>query len=291
MYYNADMRAYSEKHIRKAEIAQLILLYHLYSQPGSRDLIFQGGTALRWCYGGSRFSEDLDFVTRLPADALRSLVAKTIKGVEREIVPHFGPGRLELAEKAGRAESLKLLVIYRPLTAREKISVRLEFEGLGKGFSPATANSVLSSLPSVAYLIGTGDFRIPRPSAVLVVETKEEILSDKVRALLERRYLKGRDIFDVWYLRTMLKVAAEPELIERKLRMYAALFRPARGLDFFSDPSAVARADLIAAVERDLSRFLPPDVLDIHRQDGFRELLEAVRHLALELRNKGVALP
>jgi hypothetical protein len=41
---------------------------------------------------------------------------------------------------------------------------------------------------------------VPRPNAVLVVETLPEILSDKIRALLERRYLKGRDIFDLWYL-------------------------------------------------------------------------------------------
>ncbi|HPV52315.1 MAG TPA: nucleotidyl transferase AbiEii/AbiGii toxin family protein, partial [Smithella sp.] len=59
------MKNYRETHIRKAEIAQLILLHELYRQKDSRSLIFQGGTALRWCYGGSRFSEDLDFVTSL----------------------------------------------------------------------------------------------------------------------------------------------------------------------------------------------------------------------------------
>jgi len=69
------MKRYNEQHIRKAEIAQLILLYHIYAQTGSQDLVFQGGTALRWCYGGSRFSEDLDFVTALPETALDALLA------------------------------------------------------------------------------------------------------------------------------------------------------------------------------------------------------------------------
>ena len=54
------MKNYREATIRKAEIAQLIILQQLYSLTGSRELIFQGGTALRWCYAGSRFSEDLD---------------------------------------------------------------------------------------------------------------------------------------------------------------------------------------------------------------------------------------
>jgi hypothetical protein len=56
------MKNYRETYIRKAEIAQVILLQQLYQLKDSRHLFFRGGTALRWCYGGSRFSEDLDFV-------------------------------------------------------------------------------------------------------------------------------------------------------------------------------------------------------------------------------------
>jgi predicted nucleotidyltransferase component of viral defense system len=96
------MKSYRETYVRKAEIAQLILLHQLYSQPGSRELIFQGGTALRWCYGGSRFSEDLDFVTPLGADAVRAKMNRALKAVEREMVPHFGPGALTLSDKSTR---------------------------------------------------------------------------------------------------------------------------------------------------------------------------------------------
>lgn len=80
------MKGYNEHHIRKAEIAQLILLYHIYAQTGSHQLIFQGGTALRWCYGGSRFSEDLDFVTALPGKTLDALLEKSIKAAR---IPEF----------------------------------------------------------------------------------------------------------------------------------------------------------------------------------------------------------
>jgi predicted nucleotidyltransferase component of viral defense system len=51
------MKDYRETYIRKAEIAQLIILHQIYSLSGSHDMILQGGTALRWCYGGSRFME------------------------------------------------------------------------------------------------------------------------------------------------------------------------------------------------------------------------------------------
>ena len=38
--------------VRQSEILQLLLLDTLYAQSGSENIIFQGGTALRWVYGG-----------------------------------------------------------------------------------------------------------------------------------------------------------------------------------------------------------------------------------------------
>ena len=191
------MKNYHEPYVRKAEIAQLILLHQLYSLPGSRELIFQGGTALRWCYGGNRFSEDLDFVTPLDMDAVRTKLNKMMKAAERGMVPHFGPGTLTTSEKTTRKDTLKLFAAYQPAASREKISVKLEFEGIRKDALPETKNHVLAALPAVSYLIASGEFRIPRPNAVLVAETLPEILSDKIRALLERRFIKDRDIFDI----------------------------------------------------------------------------------------------
>jgi len=285
------MKNYRETYVRKAEIAQLILLHQLYSLSGSRELIFQGGTALRWCYGGSRFSEDLDFVTPLGADAVRAKLKRTLKTVEREMVPHFGPGALTLSDKSTRPDTLKILADYRPAASREKISVKLEFEGIRKESLPETKNHILSALPAVSYLIASGDFQVPRPHAVLVVKTLPEILSDKIRALLERRYLKGRDIFDLWYLRTVLNAAADKEMIERKFRMYAWPFQAARNLDFFADPSSAVREELKTAIREDLARFLPPELLAVHQAEGYASFLVALQSLFAELRKAEVALP
>ncbi|MFH2074175.1 MAG: nucleotidyl transferase AbiEii/AbiGii toxin family protein [Pseudomonadota bacterium] len=285
------MKNYRETYVRKAEIAQLILLHQLYSLSGSRELIFQGGTALRWCYGGIRFSEDLDFVTPLGADEVRAKLNRALKAVEREMVPHFGPGALTSSDKSTRTDTLKIFVDYRPAASREKISVKLEFEGIRKDTLPETKNHILSALPAVSYLIAAGDFRVPRPNAVLVAETLPEILSDKIRALLERRYLKGRDIFDLWYLRTVLNAAADKEMIERKFRMYAWPFQAARNLDFFADPSPEVRKELKTAIREDLSRFLPPEVLAVHQAEGYASFLDVLQSLFMELRKAEVALP
>jgi predicted nucleotidyltransferase component of viral defense system len=285
------MKNYRETYVRKAEIAQLILLHQLYSLSGSRELIFQGGTALRWCYGGSRFSEDLDFVTPLGADAVYAKLKRTLKAVEREMVPHFGPGALTLSDKSTRPDTLKLFADYRPAASREKISVKLEFEGIRNESLPETKNYILSALPAVSSLITSGDFRVPRPHAVLVVETLPEILSDKIRALLERRYLKGRDIFDLWYLRTALNAPADKEIIERKFRMYAWPFQAARNLDFFADPSSAMLEELKTAIREDLARFLPPEIFTVHQAEGYASFLAALQSLFAELRKAEVTLP
>ena len=285
------MKSYRETYVRKAEIAQLILLHQIYSLSESRELIFQGGTALRWCYGGNRFSEDLDFVTPLGAHAVRAKLNRALKAVEREMVPHFGPGALTLSDKSTRPDTLKIVADYRPAASREKISVKLEFEGIRKESRPDTQNHILSALPAVSYLIASGDFRVPRPHAVLVVETLPEILSDKIRALLERRYLKGRDIFDLWYLRTVLNAAADKEMIERKFRMYAWPFQAARNLDFFVDPSSAVQEELKTAIREDLTRFLPPELLAVHQAEGYASFLTAVKSLFAELQKAEVALP
>ena len=68
------MKRYDQLRTKQAEVAQLIVLHSLFSMRDSKEIIFQGGTSIRWLYGGLRFSEDLGFVTSLPRDKTVSLV-------------------------------------------------------------------------------------------------------------------------------------------------------------------------------------------------------------------------
>lgn len=283
------MKNFNDAHIRKAEIAQLILLYHLYSQNGSHELIFQGGTALRWCYNGTRFSEDLDFVTSMPLTRLKPLLAKAARNAEREMVPHFGPGQLTVSEKSAREGACKQVITWQPSTAREKIAIKLECEPLAANAGLTTARLVLSELPAVSYLILSGIFKIPRASAVLVVESLPEILSDKIRALMERPYLKGRDLFDIWLLHEQHKTVIDPLLVERKLHCYSWPFKAARRPAFFLDP--INEPEIISALEQDLSRFIPPATMELHRQAGYRAFLAAVQGLCLDLQKLEIRFP
>ena len=285
------MKTYSETFIRKAEIAQLILLHQLYMQKESRHVIFQGGTAIRWCFGGSRFSEDLDFVTTLAPEAVKKILNTVAAGVEKLMVPHFGAGTLAVSEKKARTGAFKCFMDFRPDGRPEKISIKLEFEGLASDKKPEVQTLVLSMLSPVTYLISAGEFRVPRPHTVIVVQTPAEILSDKVRALLERPYLKGRDFFDLWYLYSILKTPVEARIIENKFTLYRETFVARRDVDFFIRPSKQEKTLMIEAIEQDLSRFLPPHVMVVHRNDNYAAFLEAAHSLFRDIRTKGVRLP
>ena len=138
---------YNEKRTRKSELLQLVLLDNLYAQSGSERVIFQGGTALRWVYGGVRFSEDLDFVTDLGGEDIEKILAGTFQQTQRACIAQFGPGQPEHKTKTRRKEAISMFYIYRPETQRERIAVKLEFEFLKAGHQPQFRRFVLRDLP------------------------------------------------------------------------------------------------------------------------------------------------
>jgi len=281
------MKAYAERHIRRSELFQLILLQHLYARPESQHLVFQGGSAIRWCHGGERFSEDLDFVTLLDRTSLEKLMRSVETPARRESIAHFGPGRLTVTPRGRRDEGTVWRSVFEPQTARDRITVKVECEQLKKGARLETEPRVLGMQKAVSYLIGASEFRIPRPNSVLVVETPEEILSDKVRALLERPCLKGRDIYDAWHLRDRLRVPVDRKVMERKFSCYASPFTPRRRPAWFESNDT----ELVEAIEGDLRRFLSPEMMEVCRGDGYRRFLDAVKGIFRELREIGVVVP
>ena len=76
------------------EAIHLHLLSALSEAGVLRHVIFQGGTALRLCYGGERYSEDLDFVCGRAGAYLKdvefdALVDKALEATKRTLQRDF----------------------------------------------------------------------------------------------------------------------------------------------------------------------------------------------------------
>jgi hypothetical protein len=233
-----------------------------------------------------RFSEDLDFVTDLTRKGIETVLARAFPQLVKSCFAQFGKGSAEQQIKEARKSAYKILFVFRPETQRERIAVRLEFEMLQKGRAPAYDRFVLMNLPHVAGLMVGGQLLLPYTSSIVLSETVEEILSDKIRALLERKYLKGRDLFDIWWIVTYRRITIPWPILREKLGMYQSRFTPARRGDYFQTGEAAAA--MVRALEADLTRFIPQQVITEYRKGGFQAIVGEVKGVTRELWEQGL---
>ena len=239
------------------EILHYEILYALLESGAIENLTFQGGTSLRLCYQGSRYSEDLDFAGG--TDFVPSAMDSFGELLKREIAEAYGL-KVEIKEpQAGDLDSesgvtvsrwlAKVLVpnINRSLPQKELIKIEV-------ASVPAYDRDLLPVSVNYAHLP-------PTFSQMLIpVETPTEILADKIVALGARPFFKARDIWDIKFLldRSVSVDSAMP-LVSRKLVDYGW------GVDEFKDKLA-ARIVLLEAPEtpvafhREMSRFVDASV-------------------------------
>jgi len=273
------MKFYNSHHIAKAEVMQLVLLASIYGQKGSDGIYFQGGTALRWCYGGSRFSEDLDFETHFPASEILRLAASIASRAEKMLVAHFGPGTLDLGTEKCDEPLCRIWFRFSIPGRRGKIPVKVDFQQLAGHLTPDSKPVIMGSLPQVAAMIRAGTLAIPQANAVWRVESLAEIMAGKVRALFERPDFKGRDFWDIWFLHHSLGVSLDPALLARKFAMYPFVQRHSRQELQEDTAGKKAPANVLDPVARDLERFVPPEIFQTLHEENFAPLLRSVHEV------------
>ena len=175
----------------------------IYSDQTLRDiLVFKGGTCLRKCWFPEyRFSEDLDFTSR------SSSFQFTRKHLESIC--------LHVKSNAGlftHISSLKQLKFNDKLTGYAAI---VKFWGAdhSRSENPPSPDRWLTSIkieiilyetlifPSVLKTLHHGySDQIAIDPNLIPCYSIEEVLSEKIRALIQRSYTAPRDFFDIWYL-------------------------------------------------------------------------------------------
>jgi len=275
----------------RAEAAQLIILRSLYSFRESKEVIFQGGTAIRWFHGGLRFSEDLDFVTSLAREEVAALVESAGTQIRRQLVANFGTGSFSIKEKKYHPSSFKAFIDFLPSSSRRRVSVKVEFKKLAPGMKPDMETKIMQASPTVSHFLQEGGLKAPGVPSIVNIETSGEILSDKLRALLERPYTKGRDFFDVWYLTSPLRVESDAGLLRRKLDLYEVPFSVNTPLSFYAHLDEITgkeKEKLIGEIHQDLSRFLDSSTLETMSVNGYGDLVLAVQEAFRKIEKGGM---
>ncbi len=169
------------------EYLQARMLQGLQESGAFLNWVFHGGTALRFLYMIPRYSEDLDFTLVRPGatDNFQALLGSIQKMFEAE--------NYTLAVKVKGVKTVKSAFLrFRGLLYElgvsphrlEVISVKLEIDT-----NPPLGAEVTTTIVRRYVTLN------------LLHHDKASLLAGKLHALLNRRYTKGRDFFDlVWFL-------------------------------------------------------------------------------------------
>jgi len=200
------------------------------------NLVFKGGTALAKFYGSNRFSDDLDFSLVLQKAAYEDTKVKLDKMVKKSAEEDPIKVLRELNNEKRLAYELS---IRGPLFERSNKYQHLKIE-IGKDEPVLERHVVFRRDPKYKDLA---------PYTAIVMSEKE-ILAEKVVALLYRRNIKARDLYDIYFLLTK---GTEPDvaLIDRKMKLYGRAFTYGR---------FEMRIKKIAEIwNKELERLLPKD--------------------------------
>jgi predicted nucleotidyltransferase component of viral defense system len=222
-----------------------------------RHAVFQGGTALRLCYGGDRYSEDLDFVCGKAGSyftdvEFKELIEAALETTKKTLNRDFGiaADRISL-KKPPHPDLVKLepitvaawqIIVPIEATPRAPRSlIKIEFANV-----PAyeTKPMPVRATPGLVQV----------QDVILTVETPNEILADKAVALTAREVLKFRDVWDVWFLQNKLDAKVAREIVQKKFADYGTSDMETKAEKRLAELSSEATPNAFLS---EMKRFLP----------------------------------
>lgn len=195
------------KHVTKSTIDKDWVLGHfvdaIFSIPECRDkLIFKGGTCLRKCYFKDyRFSEDLDFTAVDASFVLdNKLLNKIVKLISKQTeIPLYIQEIKQLRFNnllAGYSANIKFWGADHPRNQappppkRWQTSIKIEIILYEKLIFPPENRKVHHDYSD----------QLTQASQSVPCYTLQEVMAEKLRALIQRSYTAPRDFYDIWYL-------------------------------------------------------------------------------------------
>ena len=244
------------KDVFREEVQKAVLT--ALSQKGCfNDIVFQGGTALRLFHGNPRFSEDIDLVLREGVDSYDlSGYMPNVKRFVHNAFPFLGSTEVRV-QKDGQ-DLQRYILRTRSDNAEQDIRLHIEF----------------AAVPSHRDRPRILDFPPFQPA--VRVEDAVEILADKVVALAFRPYIKGRDLWDIYFLTKERSVELQWDLVWSKVEDYNEL--ASELVERLERAGEKIQEDGGSILGRELERFLPVRVMD-HYPSPHEPILGSVLEL------------
>jgi predicted nucleotidyltransferase component of viral defense system len=193
----------SEKLNILREYLQAFVLRSIHESQAFRSLSFVGGTALRFLYDLSRFSEDLDFSLE---DDQNYEPEKWLAKLRRDLEYAGFDAKVSWSDrKTVNVGWVKVAGILHETglaaTRNQNLSTKLEIDT-----KPPRGAIMVSEVVNRHFLMALRHHDLP------------SLMAGKIHALCTRRYLKGRDWYDLlWYRTSMRPVDPNLPLLQSAL--------------------------------------------------------------------------
>jgi predicted nucleotidyltransferase component of viral defense system len=181
-----DFKSREEKFNQLRELLQILILKIIYDTAFFKNIVFTGGTALRILFNLRRFSEDLDF-------SLVNTKSYSLRKFSETLTTHLSQYGLEAEiqvkeKKTIQEMSIKFKNILYDFDispqSGQKLFIKVEIDTF-----PPQGGSIEVSLINKLFMFTITHLDLP------------SLFATKLHACFFRRYIKGRDFYDLlWYL-------------------------------------------------------------------------------------------
>ncbi len=186
---------------------QELVLFELYSGKFGDALVFRGGTAISKFYGSGRFSDDIDIIMKddIDVDEIEREMGKTLKGLNAYYPTSYSTEHYRNMLKYRLRVKGPIYAVARNEQAKQSIQIDLNtrerpfFET--KNIYRTTIYEELKP-----YMIGVG--------------SPQELLTDKIKAMLERTKPVARDLYDAWILIKKHSIKPDLKIVKEKMAKY-----------------------------------------------------------------------
>jgi len=248
------------------EEAQKTILTYLSHKEVFNQIVFQGGTCLRLFYGNPRFSEDLDFVLKNKEEKINLM--KTISKIQI-FMTNIYPFIEKIEIKSQKKDENIQRVILKTVSDLSEQNLQIHLE--------------IAHVPS--YYNQPRILNHPPFNPAIRVEEISEILADKITSLGLRTYIKGRDLWDIYFITIEKSISVPWELVFQKAMDYKNI--PSEFKEKLLMKKEGIKKNGVSILRSEMQRFLPKTLADQYEPE-FNSITNHVIRIVEQVKKKDV---
>ena len=186
----------------------LTRILHKIAEKKISSLVFKGGTCLNKCYFGFyRLSEDLDFVyNRDVSELSKTRVRKILSRLKTELFEVLASLGFEINKELGKGwkmltsetqqgiAGLEIIARYRSAIRDTQETIKIEIS-----FRKKLTNQTRKRAIQHKFYDALGEAILPEGVEIEVIDL-EENFAENIRALLTRKEIAARDLYDIFFI-------------------------------------------------------------------------------------------